>query len=71
MAITYDITKDYLYQQGQEQGIERGRKQGQQEMPRQMIENLLKLETISPENIAKAASVPLEYVQQIAAELEK
>jgi predicted transposase YdaD len=63
MGILYDVTKDYLYQQGKEQG--------QQETKRQMIEDLIKLQTISLENIAQVARVPVEYVQQIAEELKK
>jgi hypothetical protein len=59
MAITYDITKDYLYQQGQ------------QSMQRQMIQNMLKLEKFGLEDIAQAARVPVEYVQQIASALKK
>ncbi len=67
MGLLYDITKDYLYQQGMEKGIEKG----QQETKRQMIESMLKIETISLENIATVAGVPVEYVQQIAEELKK
>ena len=59
MGLLYDITKDYLYQQGQ------------QETKRQMIEDLIKLRTISLESIAQVARVSVKYVQQIAAELEK
>ena len=67
MAIEYDITKDYLYQQGLEKGVEKG----QEEMQRKMIESMLKRQTIRPEEIAEIAKVPLEYVQQIAEELKK
>lgn len=59
MGLLYDITEDYLYQQGQ------------QEMQRKMIESMLKRKTISLEEIAEIAKVPVKYVQQIAAELEK
>jgi DNA-binding CsgD family transcriptional regulator len=59
MAIDYDITKDYLYQQGQ------------QETKRQIIESMLKRETINPVEIAEIAKVSVEYVQQIAEELKK
>ena len=59
MGLLYDITKDYLYQQGKE------------ETKRQIIEDLIKLQSISLESIAQVAKVPLEYVQQIAEELNK
>ncbi len=71
MGLLYDVTQDYLYQQGHQQGIERGRKQGQQEMQRQMIVTMLEDKTLSLEKIAAFAHVPVEYVQQIAEELKK
>jgi predicted HTH domain antitoxin len=59
MAITYNITKDYFYQQGQ------------QEMQRKKIVTMLEDKTLSLEKIAEFAHVPLEYVQQVAEELKK
>ena len=59
MGLLYNITKDYLYQQGKE------------ETKRQIIEDMIKLQTISLEDIAQVARVPIEYVQQIAEELKK
>jgi predicted transposase YdaD len=67
MGLLYDITKDYLYQQGLEKGIEKGQK----ETKRQMIKSMLNRQTISPAEIAEIAKVPVEYVQQIAEELKK
>ncbi len=63
MGLLYDITKDYLYQEGLEKG--------QQEMQRKMIVTMLEDKTLSPEKIAEFAHVPLEYVQQVAEELKK
>ncbi len=63
MGLLYDITKDYLYQQGVEKG--------QKETKRQIIESMLKRETMSPEEIAEIVKVPVEYVRQIAEELKK
>ncbi len=63
MGILYDVTKDYLYQQGREQG--------QRSMQHQIIVTMLEDETLSFEKIAAFAHVPVEYVQQIAEELKK
>lgn len=63
MGLVYDITQDYLYQQGQEQG--------QQEMQRKMIVKMLEDKTLSFEKIAAFAQVPVEYVQQIVEESKK
>jgi len=59
MGILYDITEDYLYQQG----IEKGKQD--------IIAELLKEGTLPIEKIASMAKVPVDYVQQVAWELKK
>jgi predicted transposase YdaD len=59
MGLTYDITKDYLYQEG----LERGKNE--------LIAEMLKDGTLSIEKIAALAKVPVERVRQIAKELNR
>ncbi len=54
MGILYDITEDYLYQQG----IEKGKQD--------VIVELLKEGTLPIEKIASMAKVSVGYVQQVA-----
>jgi predicted transposase YdaD len=63
MGLTYDITKDYLYQEGLEKGLEKGKKE--------MIIELLKDGTLSVQKIAALAKVPVERVKELAKELKK
>ncbi len=61
MGLLYDITKDYLYQQGKE------------EMQEKAIEiiQLLQDGTMSPEKIAELTGVSIEYVQRMAEKLKR
>ncbi len=72
MGILYDITEDYLYQQGIEkgieQGIEKGIEKGVEKGKQDVIAELLKEGTLPIEKIASMAKVSLDYVQQVARE---
>ncbi len=56
MGILYDITEDYLYQEG----IEKAKQD--------MIVELLKEGTLTIEKIASTAKVSVDYVKQVARE---
>lgn len=62
MGLTYNITEDYLYQEGLERGLEKGKKE--------LIIEMLKDGTLTIEKIAALAKVPVEYVKQVAKELK-
>jgi hypothetical protein len=52
MGLLYDITKDYLYQEGLEKGskrLEKGLEKGKHEV----VVNMLRKGTLSPEQIAE------------------
>ena len=66
MPITYDIKKDYLFQQGIEQGIEQGMRKKQ----REMIINLLKFSDLSTSQVALIANTTEDIILQIKKELE-
>jgi hypothetical protein len=59
MGLTYDITEDYLYQEGQKS------------REKNMIIKMLKDKTLSIEKIAEIAEVTVDYVKQVAKELKK
>ena len=59
MGLLYDITKDYLYQEGLAKGVEK------------VVVNMLKEGTVPIEQIAKFTGVPVEEVKQIAKELKQ
>jgi predicted transposase YdaD len=63
MGLTYNITEDYLYQEG----IIRGREEGK----RGLIVEMLNDGTLTIEKIASLAKVSVEHVQQIEKELKK
>lgn len=63
MGLTYNITEDYLYQEG----ISKGR----EEEKRGLIINMLKVKTLSKEKITELAEVSLEYVKQLEKVLKK
>ena len=81
MPIEYDITTDSLYlkgiekgleqgvQKGLQQGVERGLAKGAEETKKQDIVGLLRLRTVSDEDIAIALNVSIEMVQEIKKEL--
>ncbi len=83
MGLLYDITKDYLYQEGltkgREEGIEEGltkgkeegKREGLEEGKRELIISLLEDKAFSIEKIARLAKVSADYVEAIAQELKK
>ncbi len=67
MGLLYDITKDYLYQEGLTKGREKGREEGK----REIISHMLANQTLSIEAIAISTGVTVAYVEAIAKELNK
>ncbi len=65
MGLTYNITDDYLYQEGLAKGEQKGR-----EEKRVLIMEMLLDRTLTIEKIAALAKVSAEYVRQIE-ELKK
>ena len=62
MGFTYNIKKDYLYQEGLAEG--------QKSKAEELIVELLKDGTLGVEKIAALAKVPVERVRQLAKELK-
>ena len=62
MGLTYNITEDFLYQQGEERG--------QQAREKKLIIKMLKDKTLSVEMIAELAEVTTEQIEQVARELK-
>ncbi len=62
MGLTYNITEDYLYQEG----VAKGQKTKEEEL----IVELLKDGTLGVEKIAALTKVPVERVKQLAKELK-
>jgi predicted transposase YdaD len=67
MGLLYDITKDYLYQEGLEKGLTKGR----EESKREFITRLLAKQKLTIEEIADAAGTTVEHVEAVAKELKK
>jgi predicted transposase YdaD len=67
MGLLYDITKDYLYQEGLNKGIEEGREVEK----REFIISMLEEKAFCIEKIARLAKVSTDYVEVIAKELKK
>lgn len=73
MPITYDITKDYLYQEGIKEGEKRGEKRGEKKGEKKGIEagkkaiiiEMLKDKSLSIEKIATFAQVSVDYVKEL------
>jgi predicted transposase YdaD len=63
MGLLYDITKDYLYQEGREKGRE--------EEKREIVAKMLAKQKLSIEEIAEVSGVTVAYVESIAKELNK
>ncbi len=63
MGRLYDITKDYLYQEGLVKGEAEGK--------HQVVVNMLRKGTVPLEEVARFTGVPVEEVRQIARELGK
>jgi hypothetical protein len=59
MGLTYNVTEDYLYQEGQKS------------REKAMIVKMLKDRTLSVEKIAEIAEVAVDYVKQVEKELKK
>jgi predicted transposase/invertase (TIGR01784 family) len=79
MGLTYDITNDYLYQEGVtkgiekgiEKGMEKGIEKGMEKGKKEMIIRMLKDKTLSADKIAGFAQVSVDYVKAVARELKK
>ncbi len=67
MGLLYDITKDYLYQEGLVKGEEKGVAQGK----REVVVAMLKDDTLPIEKIAALTGVAVDEVRQMAQELKK
>jgi predicted transposase YdaD len=65
MPITYDYTKDYLYNEGIKEGEKKGEKKGIEEGKKAMIMEMLKDKTMSIEKIATFAQVSVQYVLKL------
>ncbi len=65
MNITYDITKDVLYQEGIEKGIEKGIERGIEKGKRGVILKMLKSGTLTVAQIAEFTEVSEKYVKQL------
>jgi len=63
MGRLYDITKDYLYQEGLTKGREI--------VKREFIARLLAKQKLTVEEIAEAAGTTVEHVKAVAKELKK
>ncbi len=59
MGLTYNITEDYLYQEGQKT------------KERDIVIKMLKDNTLSFERIAALTGVTVDYVKQVAKELKQ
>ncbi len=66
MGLLYDITKDYLYQEGLNKGREEAEKK-----QREAIAKMLAKQKLSVEEIAELFEVTVPYVEAIAKELKK
>jgi transcriptional regulator with GAF, ATPase, and Fis domain len=66
MGLLYDITKDYLYQEGLSKGREEAEKK-----QREAIAKMLAKQKFNVEEIADTLGVTVPYVEAIAKELKK
>ncbi len=64
MGLTYDITKDYLYQEGLAEGEEKRR-----EEKKEVITEMLKDGSLTLEKIASLTKVSVDYVKQVEKEI--
>jgi flagellar biosynthesis/type III secretory pathway protein FliH len=71
MERLYDITKDYLYQEGLTKGLEQGLTKGIEKGKREVIVKMLVKQKLTPEGIADFACTTEEHVQAVAKELKK
>jgi predicted transposase YdaD len=71
MGLLYDITKDYLYQEGLVKGVEEGVAKGREEEKKKNIAKMLLKQKSSVEEIADFFEVTVAYVEAVARELKK
>ncbi len=75
MGLLYDITKDYLYQEGlvkgEEKGLAKGLAKGREEEKKENIAKMLLKQKSSVEEIADFFEVTVAYVEAVARELKK
>ncbi len=75
MGLLYDITKDYLYQEGlvkgEEKGLAKGREEGAEKKQRETIAKMLAKQKLSIAEIADMLEVTVSYVESIAKELKQ
>ena len=69
MPVTYDVRSDFLYKKGKEEGKEEGREEAFNEKERIVVTRGWQ-KSMSPEEIAELADMPVERVQAIIRELE-
>lgn len=74
MPITYDITTDYLYKQGEIKGIKEGIQKERQRFQKEKIKGiqlLLKIGQLTNNQIAEAMNVSVDFVQKVKEQMEK
>lgn len=69
MPISYDITQDVLFKEGEAKGEAKGQVKGKEAEARMFIINMLKAGRYSVEEIAELSQRSIEYVQQLQQEL--
>jgi hypothetical protein len=67
----YTIESDPFYLIGDKKGVARGISQGISQKEREVVENLLRITTIQPAEIARIAGTTVEYVLAVQAEIAK
>ena len=70
MALSFDVEKDELFQQGMEKGLEEGLEKGLEEGKLQAIAQLLKDGSLSKEKIAQVMGVSLEEINKITQNIQ-
>ena len=63
MPVTYDITKDFLYQEGEQRG--------EQRVKTEMVARMLRSGDFTTTQVARFADVSEEFVEQVAETLSK
>ncbi len=71
MGLLYDITKDYLYQEGLAKGKEEGEEKGLAKGKHEVVVNMLKAGTLPVEQIAEFTGISVEEVKKTAKDLKK
>ncbi len=69
MPFVYDLETDIRFLQGirkgQLEGLKEGLQEGEEKARKEIVANLLRLGTLSSEQIAAAAGVSLDFIEQI------